>query len=159
MNSRVFRVYADTTVFCGAFDEEFEQASRIFFEQVYRGRFRLVTSVIVQQELEPAPPEVRNFFEKIIGIAGIVNPTEDILLLQQAYLDAKIVPPACAIDALHVAMATVSDCSVLASWDFKQLVHYNRIRLYNAINMLEGYSQIAIHSPKQLIPYAEDEEF
>ena len=158
MKSRILRVYADTSVFCGICDEEFEQASRAFFRQVQSGRFRLVTSVVVQNEIETAPAQVRELFEKILGIAGIVNLTESVLQLQQAYLDAAIVTPTLAIDALHVAMATVSECSALVSWDFKHIVHFKKIRLYNAINLLEGYSQIAIYSPLQVIPYEDEQE-
>ena len=38
------RVYADTSVYGGVFDEEFAEASRTFFEQVRGGRFRLILS-------------------------------------------------------------------------------------------------------------------
>lgn len=34
------RVYADTSVFGGVFDEEFCDTSRTFFEQVRKGNFR-----------------------------------------------------------------------------------------------------------------------
>lgn len=44
----IIRVYADTSVFGGAFDEEFQAASRTFFDQVRNGRFKLVTSALVQ---------------------------------------------------------------------------------------------------------------
>ena len=37
-------------------------------------------------------------------------------------------------DALHVAVATVSGCSVIVSWNFKHIVNYRKIPLYNAIN-------------------------
>jgi hypothetical protein len=51
----VIRVYADTSVFGGPFDEEFQTASSTFFDQVRNGRFQLVTSALVQEEVEPAP--------------------------------------------------------------------------------------------------------
>lgn len=42
------RVYADTSVFGGVFDSEFQSASRTFFDQVRGGRFQHVTSALVQ---------------------------------------------------------------------------------------------------------------
>jgi len=48
------RVYADTSVFGGPFDEEFQTVSRTFFEQVRSGRFKLITSALVQEEVDPA---------------------------------------------------------------------------------------------------------
>jgi len=54
-----FRVYADTSVYGGCFDVEFEAESRAFFEAVRRGRFELVISPTVLSELQRAPEQVR----------------------------------------------------------------------------------------------------
>jgi hypothetical protein len=43
----IIRVYADTSVFGGVFDEEFKVPSRKFFDQGTSGEFALVTSAIV----------------------------------------------------------------------------------------------------------------
>ena len=55
MMKKPMRVYADTSVFGGVFDAEFENASMAFFDLVRRGRFRLVVSPVVQDELVKAP--------------------------------------------------------------------------------------------------------
>ncbi len=75
--------------------------------------------------------------------------------LQQAYLDAKIVTPQMAVDALHVSLATVAECAMIVSWNFRHIVHFRKIRLYNAVNALNGYREIAIHSPYEVIGYEE----
>lgn len=31
------------------------------------------------------------------------------------------------------------------------IVHFDKIRGYNAVNILEGYQTIAIHSPKEVV--------
>ncbi len=49
------RVYADTSVFGGVYDTEFDTPGRIFFDQVKSGRFSLVISAVVQDEIETAP--------------------------------------------------------------------------------------------------------
>ncbi len=64
-----FRVYVDTSVFGGVFDEEFRDASKIFFDQVQAQYFSLVTSIIVKDEIQPAPEPVRNFFNMITASA------------------------------------------------------------------------------------------
>jgi len=38
------RTYADTSIFGGVFDEEFDSASRAFFDLVRQDRFELVVS-------------------------------------------------------------------------------------------------------------------
>ena len=41
---RKIRVYVDTSVFGGAFDEEFTEPSRRFFQRVEKGEFVVVLS-------------------------------------------------------------------------------------------------------------------
>jgi predicted nucleic acid-binding protein len=150
------RVYADTSVIGGVFDEEFAEASRAFFEQVRSGRFRLVTSAVVVKEIEAAPKAVQDFFDEFAVDAEVVEVTEEVLRLQQAYLDAGILSPQWSADALHVALAAVSRCSVIVSWNFQHIVHFRKIPLYTAITTVHGYAGLSIHSPAEVIAY-EDE--
>jgi hypothetical protein len=50
MGKRI-RVYADASVYGGAFDDEFDTASGDFFASVRAGRFQLVVSTVVRDEL------------------------------------------------------------------------------------------------------------
>lgn len=154
---KAIRIYADTSVFGGVYDEEFQQPSQTFFAQVKSGQFVLVTSAVVQSELAAAPPTVRQFFEELLGRAEVTDITVNALELRDAYLQAKIVTPKYADDALHVALATVAGCALIVSWNFQHIVHFQKIPLYNAINTLQGYQPIAIYSPREVIHY-EDEE-
>ena len=158
MNTQILRVYADTSVFGGVFDEVFALASQSFFDMVRQGHFNLLTSVVVQEEIESAPTEVVAFFERMLNFAEIAEVSEDALQLQHAYLNAKIVSEKWATDALHVALATVGNCSMIVSWNFKHIVHFSKIPLYNAVNTLSGYSNIAIHSPQEAIYYDDEED-
>jgi predicted nucleic acid-binding protein len=154
---KAIRVYADTSVFGGVYDDEFQQPSLTFFEQVKGGQFILVTSAVVQDEMAVAPSAVRRFFEEMLGLAEVTDITASALELRDAYLQAKIVTPKYSDDALHVALATVAGCALIVSWNFQHIVHFQKIPLYNAVNILRGYQQIAIFSPREVIRY-EDEE-
>lgn len=156
MKKRLLRVYADASVFGGVFDKEFAQASRTFYDQVLEGKFRLVTSAIVQAEIENAPSQVKKLFDEMLELAEIVNVTEAATRLAKAYLDARIVTPKWETDALHVALATGSTCSLIVSWNFSHIVHFDKIDRYNAVNTLNGYTTIAIHSPQEVIRYEKD---
>jgi hypothetical protein len=151
----ISRVYADTSVFGGVFDDEFAGPTTAFWEQVKDGRFSLVTSAVVRKELAGAPPHVRALFDDLISFAEIAIVTDEALSLRSAYLEEGIVGPSSADDALHVALATVSGCSLIVSWNFKHIVHARKIPLYNAINVLRGYTALAIHSPAEVIDYGE----
>lgn len=52
-------------------------------------------------------------------------------------------------DALHIAIATILKVDSLVSWNFRHMVNFFRIRQYNAINLLNGYSIIDIRTPKE----------
>jgi len=39
------------------------------------------------------------------------------------------------VDALHVAVATVSNCRLIVSWNFKHIVNFQKIPLYNGVNL------------------------
>ena len=157
MEKKVTRVYADTSVFGGVFDQEFRRASTRFFEQVREGRFELVSSAVVQAEIDPAPDKVKAFFDDILDIARIVEVSDDALTLRQAYLEAGILTQGSADDALHVALATVSGCTLIVSWNFKHIVHFQKVPLYNAVNALKGHPSLKIHSPQEVIEY-EDQD-
>ena len=151
------KIYADTSVFGGLFDQEFSEPSRLFFADIDAGRFALVTSAIVAAEIEPAPEQVRALFARYEALADIAQVTEEALLLQQQYISAGVVTPKSTDDALHVAIATVSRCNLIVSWNFKHIVHFDKIPKYNAVNTLNGYGQIGIYSPREVIDYGDDD--
>ncbi len=156
MPGRAIRVYADTSVFGGVFDDEFRGPSRVFFSQVEQGRFALVTSVLVQYEMVGAPAEVQEFFATTVSEAELAPITDEALDLELAYISANVVTENCANDARHVAVATVTRCPIIVSWNFRHIVNFRRIPLYNGVNMLRGYSSLAIYSPLELIENEED---
>ncbi len=48
------KIYADTSIFEGVFDKAFSIPSKRFFQEVDAGKFTLVTSAVVEAEIEPA---------------------------------------------------------------------------------------------------------
>ncbi|HEX7344476.1 MAG TPA: hypothetical protein VF398_09435, partial [bacterium] len=53
------RVYADTSVFGGCFDQEFSHNSERFFEEVRNGRHILIISDLLLLEIDDAPAQVK----------------------------------------------------------------------------------------------------
>jgi hypothetical protein len=139
------------------FDAEYEAASRAFFARATGARFRIVSSAVVAQEIEGAPPNVVAFFNSLLSDIEVIDVTAEALRLRDAYLRAGVVTPQSANDALHVALATASGCAIIVSWNFRHIVNFARIPLYNAINVINGYREIRIHSPPAVVE-DEDEE-
>jgi len=44
---------------------------------------------------------------------------------------------------------------MIVSWNFKHIVQYDKIPLYNAVNTLQGYGNIGIFSPLEVV-YGKD---
>ena len=149
------RAYMDTSVFGGVFDREFARATKRLLDQVDAGRFLPVVSAIVADEMVEAPPRVRLVYEKRLASAEVASIDEEALALRDAYMKAGIVAPQWAADALHVALATVAGCAMIVSWNFKHIVNFRRIPLYNGVNRANGYGEIGIFTPQEVI---EDEE-
>jgi hypothetical protein len=40
---------------------------------------------------------------------------------------------------------------MVVSWNFTHLVHFDKIRGFNAVNLREGYASIDICSPKEMV--------
>ncbi len=109
-------VYVDTSVFGGAFDTEFEAASKAFFSQVREGKFEVAVSPLVVNELGRAPGAVTQLFEQLDPFVVRVRIDESAYVLRQAYLDAHVISAKWAADALHVAIArTIHECIVVCA--------------------------------------------
>jgi hypothetical protein len=49
--------------------------------------------------------------------------------------------------------APVHGADILVSWNFKHIVHYDKIVQFNAINLENGYHQLVILSPREVTTY------
>ena len=156
--NEVPRVYVETSVFGGVFDEEFKRPSDLFFDSIRAGAFELVVSDVVRREVAEAPKAVQGLFDEMLGLADVAEVTTAALELRDAYLEAGVLGQSRVDDALHVALATVSRCSMIVSWNFRRIVHFDKIPLYCAVNTLLGHGPIGIHSPLEVIRYGDAEE-
>lgn len=147
---RPIKVYADTSVFGGVFDPEFARPSKEFFIRALEGSIQVVVSELVLEELTEAPDYVQTFLRDSRGVITIMEVSDEAYTLQEAYLSAGIVTRKWEADALHVAIATVSNCRAIVSWNFKHIVNFRRIPLYNGVNLSCGHGTIAIHTPPEI---------
>jgi hypothetical protein len=147
-----FRAYADTSVFGGCFDDEFAEESRGFFAAVRAGRFRLVASPTVLAELQRAPEHVRAILAELPEDAvDMVEDSEEVARLREAYLEAGILETTQRADAEHIAFASVAEVDFVVSWNFKHIVQFEKIAGYQAVNLLNGYREIRIYSPREVV--------
>ncbi len=150
---RPLRVYVDTSVLGGMFDSEFKTATAWFFRMAAAGRFLLVVSEQVEAEIRPAPRAVRKLFDDVLLQAEFCRFSADVHELTNIYVQNNVVGVKSAVDAAHVALATVSRCDGLVSWNFKHIVNPDKSARFNVVNAAAGYPQLFILSPKELMDY------
>ena len=150
-------LYLDTSIIGGYFDEEFKEATQLLWTQMRRGRFRFLTSLVAADEIEEAPPRVRELWFDTFSSETILNVTAETEDLAEAYISRSVVTPKYSDDARHVAACTLARIEYLASWNFKHLVNVEREKGFNAINSLRGHSAIRIVSPLELVYGLSDE--
>lgn len=148
---RKIRVFVDTSVFGGVYDDEFSGPSKRFFERVRRGDYFIIISSEVIEELQDAPEQVFEVFQDLPADAvKIVHLSNEAIVLATEYVNAGVVGEKSKTDALHVAVATIASTEMIVSWNFKHIVNVKKIHGYNAINLLNGYRPIEIHSPLEM---------
>jgi predicted nucleic acid-binding protein len=146
------RVYIDTSVLGGCIDEEFAEESRSLIEMARFGKLILLVSDLLLDELSRAPSEVQSLFTTLPAASTeLLETSEESLQLRDAYLAANVVGPSAESDAQHVAIATLAKADVIVSWNFKHIVHVDKIRLFNAVNLAHGYRLIDIRSPLEVV--------
>jgi predicted nucleic acid-binding protein len=146
------KIYIDTSVFGGCFDEEFEIPSKNIFRQIRKGKYIGVVSDLTIQELEKAPKKVFNLFSQMPSNNKIVLKINDeSIQLANSYITEDILTPKFFNDAIHIDLATISKVDVLISWNFKHIVNYHKILLFNSVNLKKLYSKIEIRSPLELL--------
>ena len=149
---RRLRVYADTSVFGGCFDDEFAEASRTFFRDVAAGRFVVVIADAVLRELALAPEQVRGILKDLPADAvERITLTEEIGRLRDAYVREGVLGRASRNGAEHIASASVAVVDLLISWNFKHIGHFEKITGFEAVNLLHGYRPIRIYSPREVV--------
>ena len=68
------------------------------------------------------------------------------------YVQAGVLPPTDEVDALHVAIATVCEMDVLASWNQRHLANIRRRDLFNSVNRVAGYRKmLEIANPLEVL--------
>jgi hypothetical protein len=145
------RIYIDTSVLGGCFDEEFSVWSNGLIRDFRAGRLIPVLSDVTAAEVREAPEAVQEVHREMLRLAGGVLPvTAAVVELVEAYRSRQILPAKFTADMRHIALATLAEVDALVSWNFKHIVRLEKIRLFNAANVELGYRILNILSPREV---------
>lgn len=114
-------------------------------------------SDVVVAEVAQAPDGVRKVLTRLLSSGAEVLPVSaESLRLLRAYERSKVLSTRFRNDMLHIAVATVGGADVLVSWNFRHIVRLDKIRHFNAINSDQGYTELAIYSPREVATHEQE---
>ncbi|NLE00650.1 MAG: type II toxin-antitoxin system VapC family toxin [Fibrobacter sp.] len=149
------RIYLDTSVIGGCFDNEFQCWSNTLFQDICNGLFKAVTSNIVAAEIADAPNNVQMRYRELINRGvEVLSETKESEFILNEYKNREILTQKFTDDMNHIALATAASVDVVVSWNFRHIVNYNKINLFNNANISLGYNPLTIFSPKEVSNYA-----
>jgi hypothetical protein len=150
------RIYVDTSVIGGCFDPEFAPWSKGLMRDFREEYFAPVVSELVAAEIARAPDFVQEVYQELLGLDAEVLGTSDLSdALAETYLEHGIVPERFRVDAGHIALATVGQVDIVVSWNFRHIVRFDKIRMFNAANRELGYKEVEFYSPREVTRYEE----
>lgn len=152
------KLYLETSVWNFAFAIDSPDKMEItlkFFGELRAGKYESYISPLVLAEIADADEVKQN---KLLTLIKEHNPveleeTKEILNLANKYMVRKIVPVRFKRDLTHIAYAVVNHMNVLVSWNLEHIVKLKTRVEVNSINKLEGYHEIEICTPEEVIGY------
>lgn len=153
---RKLKLYLETSVwnFYYADDapEKMSNTKRLF-EDIKNGRYEIYISELVIAEIKRADREKQNRLKYLIEEYQpfeLTN-TADVEELSEKYIAADIVPAKYKADVIHIAFAVAHDLDVVVSWNLQHIVKLKTRLEVNGINKIEGYKEIEICTPQEVI--------
>jgi predicted nucleic acid-binding protein len=150
------KIYLDTSELNFFFEEkdlEKSNSTKEFFRELIEGRFFAYISELVLREIGRASTFKREKLLSLIKTYELpcVDVTSECIVLSEKYVEKKIFPWKYRDDGLHIAIATVYHMDVVVTWNLEHMVKLRTRREIKAINILEGYREIEICTPLEVI--------
>ena len=142
------RIYLDTSVIGGYYDIEFETETKQLFKRITDKEFDVYFSEVNDTELINAPQYIKDVKSLIPSDCfHYIEMTDEVKVLALSYIRENALGEASRNDAYHIALVSINRLDCLISWNFKHIVNFDRIKMFNSINLRFGYPMIDIRSP------------
>jgi len=149
-------IYIETSVWNFLITEQSLEKREItekLFQEISEGKHEIFVSRFVIDEISNAEPDRKKKLEGRIRRfrPTLLNSSKGFELLVEKYILAGFIPERFKTDLFHIAMASARELDVIVSWNMKHIVKLKTKRYVNSINKLEGYKEIEILTPEELI--------
>lgn len=115
-------------------------------------RFEFVISQRVVDEIQAGSRQEQVALRlQTIEHLGLLEITEEVEVLANMLLQARVLPLNQESDAIHVAVSTVNGVPYLTTWNLKHLANPNQQIQFDRICKAMGYLPVKILTPSQLL--------
>ncbi len=132
----------------------------LLWEDVLADRYEVVVGAPVVAELERCHEPKQTFMldelKKAQYIVAAV--TDEAKWLADEYIRMGGLTKKSETDAMHIALATLSGCDAIVSWNFSHIVNFRAMTAVDTVNTHERLKPLRIFSPSNLLGGQTDEE-
>jgi predicted nucleic acid-binding protein len=150
------RVYLDTSVPSHLLADDTPDKMRdtiALWNCFKKGKYNAVLSDVTIAELdrcpEPKRSKLREYLREIYYEEVRVDDT--VRLIGRKFVDNGILTDKSIDDCNHLAVAMVSGCHIVASWNFKHIVKHRTIQAAQWIALQSNCADIKIYAPTSLL--------
>ena len=152
------KLYLDTSIFNFALANKMpkeQEVTQNLLNEIKNGQYEAFISEIVLQEIGRAQEEKAKDLIKVIRACSPMELkiNSETNMLAEYYVHSNIIPRKYFNDALHIAVATVHIIDAIISWNFEHIVKLKTKREIVGINIINGYKEIEIYSPWEVVSY------
>jgi predicted nucleic acid-binding protein len=150
------KLYLETSFISAAIDDRNPEKKKYtlrLIDEIMHDGYEAFISRITIVEINKSDPVT---LHKLIEVVRKISPQEltidvEVQSLAEKYIKAGVVPAKYDADAVHIAVASVYDLDVIVSWNFEHIVKFKTKRDVMGINVLNGYREIDIYSPLEVV--------
>ncbi|MDR2972670.1 MAG: type II toxin-antitoxin system VapC family toxin [Bacteroidales bacterium] len=104
--------------------------------------YNVFISELVIDEIKGAPQPLQDAMLRKVENFMILPITDNVQKMANVYTENGIFPKKYSDDALHTALASVNQITVLLSWNFTHLVKLKTRRMVALVNTIHNYNPI-----------------
>lgn len=154
---RKLKIYLDTSVIShlqqADVPEKMRETLELWKQFKERKDIEIIISDLVIREISKCSEPKLSFLLGELAHLNytMVQITEDERKLADIYLQNGVLREKSFDDLTHIAIATLSECRYIVSWNFKHFVNPKTIKAVNAINLSLNLSQVDIFPPSMML--------
>ncbi|GHT00511.1 hypothetical protein AGMMS50276_26480 [Synergistales bacterium] len=150
------KIYLDTSVISHLQQEDAPEKMRdtlALWEDFKSGIYDIVLSDLTLAEIDDCAEPKRSFMRERVAEIQYEEAMRDdeSRQLSALYFERGGLPPKSKDDALHIAIATICECDVILSWNFRHIVNMRAITAVDSVNIYQGYRTLRIMPPTMLL--------